>query len=178
MKIKLLTAGAFLAALAMPLSVCAQQSQYPYPSSQAPSQAGTTPSGERIHQRWMRRLGNLNLSGDQQQHIRSLIDQYSQSHPEGTPRDPGASRELRRQILGVLTGDPAEPVSSGDARRVRRCNACNNRIKTSSIRDSPMRGNRLLRVSLRIRRRPPNSREAPRASRLLDDHRRRVLSGR
>jgi hypothetical protein len=105
MKIKLLTAGAFLAALAMPLSVCAQQSQYPYPSSQAPSQAGTTPSGERIHQRWMRRLGNLNLSGDQQQHIRSLIDQYSQSHPEGTPRDPGASRELRRQILGVLTGD-------------------------------------------------------------------------
>ena len=64
------------------------------------------------------------------------------------------------------------------ARAARRCNACNNRIKTSSIRDSPMRGNRLLRVSLRIRRRPPNSREAPLASRLLDDRRRRVLSGR
>jgi Spy/CpxP family protein refolding chaperone len=105
MKIKLLTAGAFLAALAMPLGVCAQQSQYPYPSSQAPSEAGKTPSGARMQERWARRFGNLNLSGDQQQHIRSLIDQYSQAHPEGSPRDRRATRELRRQIMGVLTDD-------------------------------------------------------------------------
>ncbi len=48
---------------------------------------------------------SLNLSGDQQQRIQSLINQYSQAHPEGSPRDRGASRELRHQIMGVLSDD-------------------------------------------------------------------------
>jgi len=106
MKINLLTVGAFTVALAMPLGVCAQQSQYPaqgqYPSQQS---RPTMPSPSKLQHRWMKRLERLNLSGDQQQHIQSLIDQYSQAHPEGSPRQPGSGRELRRQIMGVLTSD-------------------------------------------------------------------------
>ena len=63
------------------------------------------PSQARIQHRWTKRLSNLNLSGDQQQRIQSMINQYSQTHPEGSPRDPGAARELRRQVMGVLTND-------------------------------------------------------------------------
>jgi hypothetical protein len=117
MKITLLTASAFAVALAMPLGVSAQQNQYPsqnqYPGqNQYPSQnqyrvqsRGATPSSARMHQRWTRRFGRLNLSGDQQQRIQSLIDRYSQAHPEGSPRDPASMRDLRRQIMGQLSGD-------------------------------------------------------------------------
>jgi len=34
-----------------------------------------------------------------------MIDQYSQAHPEGSAVDPNAKRELRRQIMGVLSSD-------------------------------------------------------------------------
>jgi hypothetical protein len=107
MKINLLTVGAFAVALAMPLGVCAQQSQYPAPQGQYPAQQNRTtmPSPSKLQHRWMKRLERLNLSGDQQQHVQSLIDQYSQAHPEGSPRQPGSGRELRRQIMGVLTSD-------------------------------------------------------------------------
>jgi hypothetical protein len=99
MKINLFAVGALLAALTMPLGASAQQTQQPG------AQAHTTPSGARIAHRWMKRLGNLNLSSDQQQRIGSLIDQYSQAHPEGSPRDRAASRQLRHQIMGMLSSD-------------------------------------------------------------------------
>lgn len=99
MKTKFLAAAAFAATLAMPLGVYAQQSQ-------APSAYGhTTPSQARIQHRWSKRLANLNLSGDQQQRIQSIINQYSQAHPEGSPSDPGAARDLRRQVMSILTPD-------------------------------------------------------------------------
>jgi hypothetical protein len=101
MKINLLAAGAFAVALAVPLGVCAQQSQPPA----AYSHNRTTPSPARMQHNWARRFGRLGLSGDQQQRIQSLINQYSQTHPEGSPRDPGATHELRRQIMGVLSPD-------------------------------------------------------------------------
>jgi hypothetical protein len=102
MKMNLLAVGAFAAALAMPLGAYAQQDQqYPGPSQ---GQAGA-PSHDRLQHRWMRRLSHLNLSNDQQQRIQSMIDQYSQAHPEGSAVDPGAKRELRRQIMGVLSSD-------------------------------------------------------------------------
>src|ERR1700735_2759567 len=101
MKINLLAVGALAVALAMPLGVCAQQGQ---PQGMQGSQQAT-PSQAKIQRRWTKRLSGLNLSGDQQQHIQSLINQYSQSHPEGSPRDPNASRELRRQIMGSLNND-------------------------------------------------------------------------
>lgn len=101
MKINLITAGAFLAALALPLGVSAQQAQPPG----VHAQNRVTPSHARLSHRWMKRLGGLNLSGDQQQRIQSMIDQYSQAHPAGSPRDPNASRLLRHNIMGVLSSD-------------------------------------------------------------------------
>jgi Spy/CpxP family protein refolding chaperone len=99
MKINLFAAAAFAVALAMPLAVGAQQGQPPA------AQAAGTPSQARIQHRWMRRFANLNLSGDQQQRIQSIINDYSRAHPEGSPRDRQANRELRRQLMGVLTSD-------------------------------------------------------------------------
>jgi hypothetical protein len=102
MKTTFLAAGAFLLALAVPsLGAYAQQSQ----PQDMNAQQRTTPSPANITQRWMKRLGNLNLSGDQQQRIHSMINQYSQAHPQGSPRDRDASRDLRRQIMSVLSSD-------------------------------------------------------------------------
>jgi len=101
MKINLLALSALAAVLAMPLGASAQQSQYP-----APTQSSNgMPSQARLQHRWTRRLAHLNLSGDQQQRIQSLITQYSHSHPEGSPFQPGAGQDLRRQIMGVLNSD-------------------------------------------------------------------------
>ncbi len=100
MKINFLSAAAFVAALAMPLGASAQQSQTPGGRGH---HATTTPSHTKLSHRWQKRLGSLNLSGDQQQRVQSLIDRYSQDHPEGSPRDRNASRELRKQIMGVMT---------------------------------------------------------------------------
>ncbi len=102
MKINLLSAAAFVMALAMPLGASAQQNQTPGGRGH---HATTTPSQAKISHRWQKRLGNLNLSGDQQQRVQSLIERYSQDHPEGSPRDRSASRELRKQIMGVLNSD-------------------------------------------------------------------------
>jgi hypothetical protein len=108
MKTNLFAVGAFAAALALPLAAGAQQSAYPqqnqYPAAQPQGQPGM-PSQATIQRRWTRRLSRLNLSGDQQQRIQTLITQFSQAHPEGSQRVPGAGRELRRQIMGVLTND-------------------------------------------------------------------------
>jgi hypothetical protein len=100
MKITFLAAGALAVALAMPLGAYAQQSQ-----PQGVSAQRTTPSQAKLQHRWMKRLGKLNLSSDQQQRVQSMIDQYSQAHPQGSPRDRNASRDLRRQILSVLNSD-------------------------------------------------------------------------
>jgi Spy/CpxP family protein refolding chaperone len=101
MKMNVIAVSALLVALASPLSAQAQQA--PPPPAQAQNHA--TPTEGKLQHRWMKRLGNLNLSGDQQQRIQSMIDQYSQAHPQGSPRDQQATRDLRKQILGVLTPD-------------------------------------------------------------------------
>lgn len=104
MKLNLLAASAFAAALAMPLAASAQQGP---PQGQGPATRASAqmPSEARLQQRWGKRLGRLNLSSDQQQHIQSLIHQYSQSHPEGSPRDRDSVRQLRQQLMGQLTPD-------------------------------------------------------------------------
>jgi hypothetical protein len=101
MKTTFLAAGAFVVALAVPLGAYAQQSQ----PQGVTAQQRTTRSPAYLQQHWMKRLGDLNLSGDQQQRIQSMINQYSQAHPQGSPRDRDASRDLRRQILSVLSSD-------------------------------------------------------------------------
>ncbi|HET6274943.1 MAG TPA: hypothetical protein VFE16_03255 [Candidatus Cybelea sp.] len=102
MKTHLLAVSALAAVLALPLGAVAQQDQAPAAHAQGRT---TTPSPAKIQNQWARRFGQLNLSGDQQQRIQSLINQYSQAHPEGSARDRDASRQLRHQIMGVLSDD-------------------------------------------------------------------------
>jgi hypothetical protein len=103
MKMNHLATGMFALALAMPLGVYAQQG--PPPPAQSNGHQTSTPSEGKLQHRWMKRFGHLNLSSDQQQHVQSLIDQYSQAHPEGSPVDRNASRALRQQLIGVLNSD-------------------------------------------------------------------------
>jgi hypothetical protein len=101
MRINVLAPAVFVAMLAAPLGAYAQGTQPPT----ARSYGHTNPSQARLQHRWTKRFGGLNLSGDQQQRIQSLIGQYSQAHPQGSPRDRGAARELRRQLMSVLSSD-------------------------------------------------------------------------
>jgi Spy/CpxP family protein refolding chaperone len=100
MKINLLAVGALAVALLAPVGAYAQQGQPP-----AQGYGHGVPSEARLQQRWARRFRNLNLSGDQQQRIQSMIHDYSQQHPEGSQPDRGSSRAFRRQIMGQLTPD-------------------------------------------------------------------------
>jgi Spy/CpxP family protein refolding chaperone len=102
MKITLVTAGALALGLLAPLSVSAQQAQ-PQPGYQA--RQHTTPDEPTMQHRWQKRLGGLDLSGDQQQRISSIIHGYAQSHPAGSPPDRAGNRALRQQILSVLSPD-------------------------------------------------------------------------
>jgi hypothetical protein len=96
-----LAVGAFAVALvAMPLGVYAQQGQPP-----ASAHGRPMPSEAQLQHRWAKRLGDLNLSSDQQQHIQSLIHEFSQAHPQGSAPDREANREFRRQLMGQLSDD-------------------------------------------------------------------------
>lgn len=53
--------------------------------------------------RMMQRFAALGLSDQQKTQIQGLIDQYRQTHPQGSPRDPQAMQTLRSQINAVLT---------------------------------------------------------------------------
>jgi hypothetical protein len=115
MKINLLAAGAFAAALAMPLGAPAQQA---YPQGAHAHRQRTTPSEAKMQRRWAKRTRDLNLSSDQQQRMQSLIDQYAQTHPAGSPRDVAGSRQLHQQLLGLMTSDQQNQFrQEGQARR-------------------------------------------------------------
>jgi Spy/CpxP family protein refolding chaperone len=105
MKINLLTVGALAVALAAPVGASAQQAQPGQQPGASTRHHHTTPSAAKIQHRWMKRFGHMNLSGDQQQRIQSMVEQYSQSHPAGSPIDRNAGKELHRQIMGVLSSD-------------------------------------------------------------------------
>jgi Spy/CpxP family protein refolding chaperone len=94
--------GVLAAVLALPLAVSAQQTQPPPP---AQAQGPVTPNESVLQHRWARNLGGINLSSQQQQQIQSIVHQYSQAHPAGSPRDPQSARDMRRQIMGVLSPD-------------------------------------------------------------------------
>jgi Spy/CpxP family protein refolding chaperone len=103
MKTSQLMVGVLAAVLALPLAVSAQQTQPPPPPAQA--QGPVTPNESVMQHRWAKHLGGLNLSSQQQQQIQSIVHQYSQAHPAGSPRDPQGARDVRRQIMGVLSPD-------------------------------------------------------------------------
>jgi Spy/CpxP family protein refolding chaperone len=48
-------------------------------------------------------LQTLGLSQAQQTQIKTLMTNYKTAHPEGSPKDPAARKQLRDQILAVLT---------------------------------------------------------------------------
>lgn len=95
--------GVLAVVLALPLAVSAQQNQPPPPGQT--QQGPVTPNESVMQHRWAKRLGGVNLSSQQQQQIQSIVHQYSQAHPEGSPRDPQGARDMRRQIMGVLSPD-------------------------------------------------------------------------
>jgi Spy/CpxP family protein refolding chaperone len=53
----------------------------------------------------MHMLQTLNLSQQQQDQIKTLMTSYKQAHPEGSPKDPTARKQLQDQIMAVLTPD-------------------------------------------------------------------------
>jgi len=87
-----LLAGLMAAALSIP--ALAQVDQPPAPPAQSHH-------GDRM----MRRFSNLNLSDQQKSQIRTLLENYRQTHPKGSTPDPDARKQLRGQILSVLTPD-------------------------------------------------------------------------
>jgi hypothetical protein len=112
---QLVVVGALAASLALPLAASAQQSPQPpyaYPPQQQqqpgaplqpPSQNQTTPSASQLQAQIGRQFANLGITGQQQAQITSLINSFAQSHPEGSPRDRRGMKELRQEILSILT---------------------------------------------------------------------------
>jgi Spy/CpxP family protein refolding chaperone len=97
---KIAMTAALLAAFCLPISVSAQA--YPQqPVTQAPGGRGN--SGEHAYKRWMKRLSSIGLSSQQQQQVQSVLGQYAQQHPAGSPRDPQGAHALRDQIYSILS---------------------------------------------------------------------------
>jgi len=65
--------------------------------------AGTSAPIAQHHGRLRSMLSKLNLTSQQEDQIKSLIATYRQAHPQGSQPDPAARKQLREQILGVLT---------------------------------------------------------------------------
>jgi Spy/CpxP family protein refolding chaperone len=79
-------------------------------SDPAPPQTTTTPPaspgsgyGGGHHGGMGRALEGINLSDQQKAKVGQVMQQYRQSHPPGSSPDPQARRQLRQQILDVLT---------------------------------------------------------------------------
>jgi Spy/CpxP family protein refolding chaperone len=71
----------------------------------APSAQPSGQPGSHHHHGMSAMLRNLNLSQQQQDQIKTLITSYKQAHPEGSQPDPAARKQLKDQILAVLTPD-------------------------------------------------------------------------
>jgi Spy/CpxP family protein refolding chaperone len=76
-----------------------------------------TPTQQKLYDRTMRRFGSLGLSSQQQQQIQSLIAQFSQAHPAGSPLDRDAMRQLRQSTLAVLTPQQRDTLSQETEQR-------------------------------------------------------------
>jgi Spy/CpxP family protein refolding chaperone len=92
----LLLTAALALSIAAPLAAFAQQA----PPADAPS------PGAHMHHHgygFMHGMHGVNLSDQQKTQIHQLVQQYRQSHPEGSQPDPAARKQLRTQIMNVLT---------------------------------------------------------------------------
>jgi Spy/CpxP family protein refolding chaperone len=89
-------AGLIAASLTVP-AVAQQQQQSPPPGQPQQYQRG----GD-----WMmRRFSDLNLTDQQKSQIQTIMQNFRQAHPPGSPPDPDARKQLRDQINAVLTPD-------------------------------------------------------------------------
>ena len=61
------------------------------------------PSVYALQAQFARQFANLGITGQQQAQITSLINSFAQSHPQGSPRDRKGMKELRQEILSILT---------------------------------------------------------------------------
>src|SRR5215469_13721536 len=101
-----LLSGALAIAIGLPVAGCAQQSP-------AQSQPGAQQQGAFGHHRGgMRFLQGVNLSDQQKQQIKTIMDQYRQAHPAGSQPDPNARKQMRDQIMNVLTPDQRTQVQA------------------------------------------------------------------
>ncbi|HTX56246.1 MAG TPA: hypothetical protein VMD47_04000 [Candidatus Acidoferrales bacterium] len=67
------------------------------------------------------RFAALHLTDAQRTQIQTLRQNYRQAHPKGSAPDPAARKQLRRQILAVLTPDQrAQLRAQAQQRRAQR----------------------------------------------------------
>jgi Spy/CpxP family protein refolding chaperone len=69
-----------------------------------PWQGASASSGEH-RGRWASMFSKLDLTPQQEDQIKSLIEAYRQAHPQGSQPDPAARKQLQEQIFAVLTPD-------------------------------------------------------------------------
>jgi periplasmic protein CpxP/Spy len=101
-------AGLMVASLTIP-AVAQQQQQSP-PSGQ-PQQY------QRGGSDWMmRRFSDLNLTDQQKSQIQTIMQNFRQAHPPGSPPDPDARKQLRDQINAVLTPDQRTKLQADEAK--------------------------------------------------------------
>lgn len=94
-------AGVLATAVALPIIGAAQQT----PGAAPPAlQSGAVHGGHR-HHGMMAALRQLNLSQNQQTQIKTLITNFHQAHPKGSPPDRQAMQQLHQQVMAVLTPD-------------------------------------------------------------------------
>lgn len=87
------------------------------PPQASPCAPRVTPTEQKLYDRTMRRFASLGLSPQQQQQIQSLVAQFSQTHPAGSPLDPEAMRTLRQSMLAVLTPQQRDTLRQEDEQR-------------------------------------------------------------
>lgn len=88
--------AAFAAAITLPAAAFAQQAAVPA----APS---TAQCGNHEMHGGQNRFASLNLTAQQKQQIKQIRQQYMAAHPCGSTPDPAARKQMRAQIMNVLT---------------------------------------------------------------------------
>ncbi len=92
--------AAAAAALLLPAAAFGQQA----PAVNDPAPAATQqPSHGRHHGGYMRMFRGLNLSDQQKAQMKQIMQQYRQAHPRGSAPDPQARKQMRTQLMNVLT---------------------------------------------------------------------------
>jgi Spy/CpxP family protein refolding chaperone len=87
-------------------------------AQQAPNVPASPPQDTMQHRHghgFMRMLHGVNLSDQQKTQIHQLMQQYRQAHPEGNQPDPQARKQLRDQVMGVLTPQQQAQVKANIA---------------------------------------------------------------